>query len=61
MHLRNRACRYFACRGQSAEDVRLVQEALHSTALHYVLEVAADGDEAVRRLCGPIRLCSCPI
>ncbi len=35
-------------------DVRLVQEALHSTALHYVLEVAADGDEAVRRLCGPI-------
>lgn len=35
-------------------DVRLVHEALHTTALRYVLEVAKDGDEAIRLLCGPI-------
>jgi two-component system, chemotaxis family, response regulator Rcp1 len=34
-------------------DVRLVHEALHTTALRYVLEVASDGDEAIERLRAP--------
>ena len=31
-------------------DVRLIQEALKTTELQYVLDVASDGDEAVARL-----------
>jgi two-component system, chemotaxis family, response regulator Rcp1 len=34
-------------------DVRLVHEALHTTALRYVLEVVSDGDEAISRLQEP--------
>ena len=31
-------------------DVRLIQEALKTTELQYVLELASDGDEALMRL-----------
>jgi CheY-like chemotaxis protein len=33
-------------------DVRLVQEALKTTELQYVLDIASDGDEALTRLLG---------